>query len=311
MEASVFGCSMKYTTLSRHSVGGWDMHLSGLIFVTGNTYWGMTSTSSGWQSTSDWGRYETFRRRDDVLSTTFTGEGTLFVADDGGSDEEEEDSRFRAYSPSAYIHNVDLSQDEALEFPDLPHRRRDRTSLSLDLGEMEVGREFSNKDSFLGTLKQHSIMNGVSYNVVKSKSDKFEAKYAVQDDTCSWKIMVSLRKRTGLCEIKKYKVNEEGTDYLHNIPFEQWTQAYDGLQYACQNLRLDPMTYVDQVYKIEYMYSVWRHVFPLIPDERKWPSESLAPFKLLTDRELRRKLKGRPCSTRIRNNMDIRETMNQ
>ncbi|KAK5813187.1 hypothetical protein PVK06_028635 [Gossypium arboreum] len=37
---------------------------------------------------------------------------------------------------------------------------------------------------------------------------------------------------------------------------------------ACQNLRLDPTTYVDQVYKIEYMYNVWRHVFPLIRDER-------------------------------------------
>ncbi|KAK5835651.1 hypothetical protein PVK06_011345 [Gossypium arboreum] len=97
---------------------------------------------------------------------------------------EEEDPRFRAYSPSAYMHNVDLSQDDALEFPDLPHRRCGRTSSSLDLGETKVGREFSNNDSFLGALKQHSIMNGVNYNVVKSKSDKFEAKCAVQDNTC-------------------------------------------------------------------------------------------------------------------------------
>ncbi|KAK5802826.1 hypothetical protein PVK06_030451 [Gossypium arboreum] len=80
---------------------------------------------------------------------------------------------------------------------------------------------------------------------------------------------------------------------------------------ACQNLRLDPMTYVDQVYKIEYMYNVWRHVFPPIPDERKWPSVSLTPLKLLLDRELCRKPKGRPCSTRIRNNMDIQERINQ
>ncbi|XP_052887977.1 uncharacterized protein LOC128296587 [Gossypium arboreum] len=144
-------------------------------------------------------------------------------------------------------------------------------------------------------------------------------------------------------------VNEEGHDYLCNIPFEQWTQAYDGglrygqmtsnlaeginfvlkrthhlsitsvvretyfhlaalflkraarlnqgivggqsrvhltnrtcdcgrfdaLRYpcahviaACQNLRLDPMSYVDEVYKIEYMYKVWRHVFPPVSDER-------------------------------------------
>ncbi|KAK5785730.1 hypothetical protein PVK06_040345 [Gossypium arboreum] len=124
---------------------------------------------------------------------------------EGGSDEEEEDLRFKVYSPSAHMHNVDLSQDDALEFPDLPHRRHDRTSSSSDSSEIEVGREFSNKGSFLTALKQHSIMSGVNYNVVKSKSNKFEAKCALQDGTCSWKIMTSLRKRTGLWEIKKYK----------------------------------------------------------------------------------------------------------
>ncbi|XP_040932863.1 uncharacterized protein [Gossypium hirsutum] len=101
--------------------------------------------------------------------------------------------------------HVDLSQDDTLEFPDLPHRRRDRTSSSMDSGELEVGKEFSNKDSFLGVVKQYSIMNGVNYKVVKSKSDKFKAKCVVQDGTCSWKIMASLRKKTGLWEIKKYK----------------------------------------------------------------------------------------------------------
>ncbi|KAH1039378.1 hypothetical protein J1N35_041121 [Gossypium stocksii] len=216
------------------------MHLSESISDAGNTYWG-TSTSTGWQATSDWGRYETSRRRDDVLPMKSTGEGTSYVAADdrlddesdvdpprepgpdgakvalfskpkpvpteaeGGSDDEKEDPRFRAYSPPVHMHNVDVSEDDVLEFPDLPHRRRDRASSSLDSGELEVGKEFSNKDSFLGALKQHSIMNGVNYNVVKSKYDKFEAKCAVKDGTCAWKIMASLRKRTGLWEIKKYK----------------------------------------------------------------------------------------------------------
>ncbi|PPR85489.1 hypothetical protein GOBAR_AA35201 [Gossypium barbadense] len=37
---------------------------------------------------------------------------------------------------------------------------------------------------------------------------------------------------------------------------------------ACQNLCLDPMSYVDEVYKLETMYNMWRYVFPSIPDER-------------------------------------------
>ncbi|MFQ6629162.1 hypothetical protein Gotur_008273 [Gossypium turneri] len=54
---------------------------------------------------------------------------------EGGSDEEE-DPRFRAYSPAVHMHNVDLSVDDVLEFLDLPHRLRDpltTTSLSPKL----------------------------------------------------------------------------------------------------------------------------------------------------------------------------------
>ena len=131
------------------------------------------------------------RRRDDVLPTTSTGEGTSYTANDCGleddsdvdlprepgpdgaevglffklepiptkgedaerSSDDEENPRFRAYSPPAHIHNVDLSADDALEFPDLPHRLHDRTSSGLDSGEFEVGNQFTNKDSFIGALK--------------------------------------------------------------------------------------------------------------------------------------------------------------
>ncbi|MFQ6646358.1 hypothetical protein Gotur_020222, partial [Gossypium turneri] len=153
------------------------MFIGGSMFDVGNTYWVTASSSSGWQSTSNWGRYEMPRRMDDVLPMTSTGEGTSYAADDCGleddsdvdpprepgpdgaevglfsepepiptepedterSSDEEENLRFRAYSPSAHMHNVDLSADDALEFPDLPHRLRDRTSSGLDSGEFEVG----------------------------------------------------------------------------------------------------------------------------------------------------------------------------
>ncbi|KAH1131539.1 hypothetical protein J1N35_002917 [Gossypium stocksii] len=54
---------MEYPTPTRHSVSGCDMHLSGSMFDARNTYWGMTSTSSGWQSKSDWRRCETSTMR--------------------------------------------------------------------------------------------------------------------------------------------------------------------------------------------------------------------------------------------------------
>ncbi|MFQ6649580.1 hypothetical protein Gotur_023024, partial [Gossypium turneri] len=104
-----------------------------------------------------------------VLPTTSTGEGTSYAADDCGLEDdsdvdppqepgpdaaevglffepelipteledaersldEEENPRFRAYSPSAHMHDVDLSADDALEFPDLPHQLRDPLTTTL------------------------------------------------------------------------------------------------------------------------------------------------------------------------------------
>ncbi|MFQ6661498.1 hypothetical protein Gotur_029638, partial [Gossypium turneri] len=155
------------------------MYVGGSMFDAGNTYWGTISSSSGWQSTSNWGRYEMPRRRDDVLPMTSTGEGTSYAADDYGLEDdsdvdpprepgldgaevglfsepepiptepkdvergsdEEENLLFRAYSPPAHMHNVDLSADDVLEFPNLPHQLRDRTSSGLDSGEFEVGNQ--------------------------------------------------------------------------------------------------------------------------------------------------------------------------
>ncbi|KAH1031892.1 hypothetical protein J1N35_044066 [Gossypium stocksii] len=208
-KAPISGGSIEYTTHALHSVSGWDMHLGGSIFDTRNTYWGMKSTSSCWQSTSDWGHYETSTRRDDVLSTMFTGKGTSFVADDGELEDESdvdpprdpglngaEVALFSESEPISTeskdsegvqmkkkkIHDLlrtHLQPNDALEFPDLPHRRHDHTSSSLDSDDLKVGKEFSSKDSFLGVLKQYSIMNEVNYHVVKSKSEKFKAKCVV------------------------------------------------------------------------------------------------------------------------------------
>ncbi|KAH1107531.1 hypothetical protein J1N35_011299 [Gossypium stocksii] len=281
-KAPVFGSSMEYTTPTRHSVSGWDMHLSGSMFDAGNTYWRMTSTSSGWQSTFDWGCYETSIRRDDVLLTTSTSEGTSYFANDCGSDDEsdvdpprepdldsaevvlfsepepvltepedvergsdekEEYPRFRACSPQTHMHNADLSADDALEFPDLPHRRRDRTSSSLDSGELEVGKEFSNKDNFLGALKQNNIINGVNYNIVKSKSDKFEAKCAVQDGTCLWKIMTS----AWIARQKALENMYSGWDASYN-EVQQWCQVLERYVPSCiTDLETTPAYYNDRL----------------------------------------------------------------
>ncbi|MFQ6666130.1 hypothetical protein Gotur_032607 [Gossypium turneri] len=84
----MFGSGVECASLAKHSVGGWDMFVGGSMFDVGNTYWGTTSSSSGWQSKSNWRRYEMPRRRDDVLPMTSTGEGTSYAADNYGLEDD-------------------------------------------------------------------------------------------------------------------------------------------------------------------------------------------------------------------------------
>ncbi|KAK5784887.1 hypothetical protein PVK06_039426 [Gossypium arboreum] len=79
--------------------------------------------------------------------------------EDGGSDGEglgkdvKEDPQFRAHSSPAYIHNVDLSTENVLEFAKLSHKQPGYESSSLDSGDFKVGKEFSSKDGFVATMK--------------------------------------------------------------------------------------------------------------------------------------------------------------
>ncbi|KAK5811627.1 hypothetical protein PVK06_026979 [Gossypium arboreum] len=63
---------------------------------------------------------------------------------------------------------------------------------------------------------------------------------------------------------------------------------------------------VKKVYTLEHTLRVWGNEFPILHDLSTWEVPSLT-FKLVPDKRLRRKPKGRPQVTRIRNEMDMRE----
>ncbi|PPD96625.1 hypothetical protein GOBAR_DD06344 [Gossypium barbadense] len=75
---------------------------------------------------------------------------------------------------------------------------------------------------------------------------------------------------------------------------------------ACAKVNLDVEQYVDDMYTLERTLRVWENEFPILPDLSTW-EVSPATFELLPDRGLRRNPRGRLQSSRIRNEMDIRE----
>ncbi|KAH1121401.1 hypothetical protein J1N35_004561 [Gossypium stocksii] len=116
-----------------------------------------------------------------------------------------------------------------------------------------------------------------------------------------------------LCEDLWFRVTEfdrpdqgffEGVYYIHLRQRTCDCGRFDALHFlcthaitACSNQRLDPMSFVDEVYKLENLYNVWRHVFPPVSYQHMWPPVLSAPFKSLPDRSLHHKPKGRLMST--------------
>ncbi|XP_052877231.1 uncharacterized protein LOC128283857 [Gossypium arboreum] len=75
---------------------------------------------------------------------------------------------------------------------------------------------------------------------------------------------------------------------------------------ACAKVNLNIEQFVDDMYILERTLRVWENEFPVLPDLSTWEVPPMT-FELIPDRGLRRNLRGRPQSSRIRNEMDIRE----
>ncbi|PPR89550.1 hypothetical protein GOBAR_AA31138 [Gossypium barbadense] len=75
---------------------------------------------------------------------------------------------------------------------------------------------------------------------------------------------------------------------------------------ACAKVNLNVEQFIDDVYTLERTLCVWENEFPVLPDLSTW-EVPLTTFKLVPDRGLRRNPRGRPQSSRIRNEIDIRK----
>ncbi|PPD83522.1 hypothetical protein GOBAR_DD19538 [Gossypium barbadense] len=93
------------------------------------------------------------------------------------------------------------------------------------------------------------------------------------------------------CECRRFET--------HHYPCAHVVAAY-------AKVNLDAEQYVDDVYTLERTLRVWENEFPVLPDLPTWEVPSMT-FELLPDRGLRKNSRGRPLSSRIRNEMEIRE----
>ncbi|PPE02675.1 hypothetical protein GOBAR_DD00234 [Gossypium barbadense] len=75
---------------------------------------------------------------------------------------------------------------------------------------------------------------------------------------------------------------------------------------ACAKVGLNVEQFIDEVYTIERTLRVWENEFPVLSDLSTWEVPPTT-FELVPDKRLRRNPKGCSQSSRIHNEMDIKE----
>ncbi|PPE00050.1 hypothetical protein GOBAR_DD02942 [Gossypium barbadense] len=76
---------------------------------------------------------------------------------------------------------------------------------------------------------------------------------------------------------------------------------------ACVRANLNVEQFIDEIYTLQHALRLWGNEFPVMSDVSNWKVPPPA-FEMVPGRSLRRHPKGRPQSSRIRNDMDVRET---
>ncbi|PPS20208.1 hypothetical protein GOBAR_AA00334 [Gossypium barbadense] len=92
----------------------------------------------------------------------------------------------------------------------------------------------------------------------------------------------------------------------HHGPTELISKTGDMRVGSCATYNLNAEQYIDDVYTLERTSRIWGNEFPVLRDVSTWEVQPPA-FEIFPDRSLRRRIKGRPTTMRIRNGMDIRE----
>ncbi|PPS02916.1 hypothetical protein GOBAR_AA17735 [Gossypium barbadense] len=102
--------------------------------------------------------------------------------------------------------------------------------------------------------------------------------------------------------LKHAKQLEAGQVYVEKIR----DSMKENVQTVCATYSLNVEQYIDDVYTLERTFCIWGNEFPVLRVVLTWEVQPPA-FEMLPDRSLRRRVKGRPTTIRIQNDMDIRE----
>ncbi|XP_057733781.1 uncharacterized protein LOC130948942 [Arachis stenosperma] len=139
------------------------------------------------------------------------------------------------------------------------------------LTEFQVGQQFQDKDEALLSVKTYSIQRGVQYKVVESDHRRYVGKCSEFGNGCTWLIRLSLRKRKGIWEVKRY--NGPHTCLATSI-----SSDHRSLDYHVISAFIMPMVRADASVSIKVLLNATAAHFGFRPTGRSgWQSRRLLP----------------------------------
>ncbi|PPE00666.1 hypothetical protein GOBAR_DD02329 [Gossypium barbadense] len=175
------------------------------------------------------------------------------------------------------------------EYPEIVHPRG--LAVTSDDDELFIGQRFSCKEECVYAIKRYSM------NISAGYFDANNGSAASRPDlggTCVCRTCQGCngcKPSVGKCECRRFET-------LHH--------PCAHVMAACAKVNLDAEQYADDVYTLERTLRVWENEFSVLPDLSTWEVPPMT-FEFLLDRGLRRNPMSCPQSSRICNEMDIRE----
>ncbi|PPE01198.1 hypothetical protein GOBAR_DD01786 [Gossypium barbadense] len=164
---------------------------------------------------------------------------------------------------------------EVLEYPKiLPAHRM---VVDSNLEELFVGQRFESKEEWVFSIKQYIMNISMDYKVTMSRLTLYIKEYWRSAKGCNW--------------------------------FQTLHYPCAHVMETCAKVSLNVEQIIDEVYTLEHTLRVWENEFSILPDLSTWEVPPMT-FELIPNKGLRRNLKGRPQSSRIHNEMDIKEKFN-
>ncbi|XP_057745295.1 uncharacterized protein LOC130963163 [Arachis stenosperma] len=138
------------------------------------------------------------------------------------------------------------------------------------LTEFQVGQQFQDKDEALLSVKTYSIRRGVQYKVVESDHRRYVGKCSEFGNGCTWLIRLSLRKRKGIWEVKRY--NGPHTCLATSI-----SSDHRSLDYHVISVFIMPMVRADASVSIKVLLNATAAHFGFRPTYRRvWMAKQKA-----------------------------------